>query len=645
MAKMTIDIFNQKFDKFKDSVQTSLNNLNPLKPTQTTHFYHDNNDDILKKGWLLMKLEDSQEMHLKWCILNKACLDIFSNMDSLAHRLHSIPLVGTTCKQVVDVHQDYYLFNLTTASNEKYSFASKSLETFEQWLAILNKICHKSIFGQPLEEVLFVDPHFEENSCICSFKSNNLPASVPFIVLSLTQNIEQRGLNEEGIFRVSGSVKEMRKLCELINNEHETYDLNSFDIHVVASVFKKFLRDLPKPLIIESMYEMVTTTVNRSMVLDADEALSSLHSCLQLLTPCHFNLLHFLCAFLYHVSLHSSFNKMTIENLSTIFVNAIIRPDDGEDVELLIATVAPRTAVCAVLIAHYDKLFGANFSKRNNNGMKVDEGDLLGLGEMRLQNDAKNKSKSLALELLGFGCYAFTNVVDEYVSNLIDLEDINEDNHPFDEQDCGDRRGMIFSKNTKNKIIIQNQLPPTFPLKPATSKNESSPYPILPLKPNFIKQEEIYSNGVLMRNNSLKNKTINCEPLKADKQLAKRRSLLAMQPKYVTNSDAYNYVNIDTANGQVGSNNLCLVNSNDIIHVDDYQNILLSKNNSITLKSDPTILDKITDDCMLELSDGLELINVDYIDKMSRDQLTCLVYRLLNELKFKNSIINDLTHK
>ncbi|KAL7711619.1 hypothetical protein QTN25_010728 [Entamoeba marina] len=104
-------------------------------------------------------------------------------------------------------------------------------------------------------------------------------------------------ISTEGIYRVSGGVHKVGVLVHLLNlMPYESLDLTTFNVCDIASVFKKYFKDLPEPLIpnelcIESnhdiKYEISKIDTNR------------------------LNLLKYLCGILYKTSLMDDTNKMS----------------------------------------------------------------------------------------------------------------------------------------------------------------------------------------------------------------------------------------------------------------------------------------------------------------------------------------------
>lgn len=76
-----------------------------------------------------------------------------------------------------------------------------------------------------------------------------------------TVKVETRGLSEEGIYRVSGSEKEIKALKERILRGKSLPPLTIYDIHVVCGCIKDFLRGLREPLIPTGLWKNFSNAV------------------------------------------------------------------------------------------------------------------------------------------------------------------------------------------------------------------------------------------------------------------------------------------------------------------------------------------------------------------------------------------------
>lgn len=78
---------------------------------------------------------------------------------------------------------------------------------------------------------------------------------VPQLVEKLINYIEMHGLYTEGIYRKSGSANKIKELRQGLDTDVASVNLDDYNIHVIASVLKQWLRELPSPLMTFELYE------------------------------------------------------------------------------------------------------------------------------------------------------------------------------------------------------------------------------------------------------------------------------------------------------------------------------------------------------------------------------------------------------
>ncbi|XP_046407850.1 N-chimaerin-like [Ischnura elegans] len=152
---------------------------------------------------------------------------------------------------------------------------------------------------------------------------------VPFVVRCCIKEIERRGLDSEGLYRVSGFAEEIEALKMALDKDGERADIspNSFDnINVVAGTLKLYLRLLPIPLI---TFDAHPRLISAAQIKDPLEQIENMRDAVMNLPPVHFNTLKFLIEHLYRVSEYESENKMTAHNLSTVFAPTLMPAPDA----------------------------------------------------------------------------------------------------------------------------------------------------------------------------------------------------------------------------------------------------------------------------------------------------------------------------
>jgi hypothetical protein len=81
-------------------------------------------------------------------------------------------------------------------------------------------------------------------------------SSIPVIVRKCVEEIEKRGIDSVGLYRISGNARRKEQLRAQFDENSTTVDIttaNSPDINVIAGILKDYLRELPEPLITDKM--------------------------------------------------------------------------------------------------------------------------------------------------------------------------------------------------------------------------------------------------------------------------------------------------------------------------------------------------------------------------------------------------------
>uniref|UniRef100_A0A1B6DY43 Beta-chimaerin n=2 Tax=Clastoptera arizonana TaxID=38151 RepID=A0A1B6DY43_9HEMI len=150
----------------------------------------------------------------------------------------------------------------------------------------------------------------------------------PFVVDKCVQEIELRGLQTEGLYRVSGFADEMDSLRMTLDREGENADISADvceNINVVAGILKLYLRLLPIPLITDEAYPSILQATYYQSLKDR---VSLIKDALKILPPAHYNTLKYLISHLRRVVDNQQYNKMTSKNISTVFAPTLMPHPD-----------------------------------------------------------------------------------------------------------------------------------------------------------------------------------------------------------------------------------------------------------------------------------------------------------------------------
>ncbi|KAF6117403.1 Rho GTPase activating protein 9 [Phyllostomus discolor] len=175
---------------------------------------------------------------------------------------------------------------------------------------------------------------------LCQREGDTVPSFVRLCVAA----VDKRGLDVDGIYRVSGNLAVVQKLRFLVDRERAVtsdgrymfpeqpgqegrLDLDSAewdDIHVVTGALKLFLRELPQPLVPSPLLPDFRAAL---ALLESEQRLSQIRELIVSLPKPNHDTLRYLLEHLCRVIAHSDKNRMTPHNLGIVFGPTLFRPE------------------------------------------------------------------------------------------------------------------------------------------------------------------------------------------------------------------------------------------------------------------------------------------------------------------------------
>ncbi|KAK5872211.1 hypothetical protein PBY51_012931 [Eleginops maclovinus] len=196
---------------------------------------------------------------------------------------------------------------------------------------------------------------------------------VPRFVRLCTEAVEKRGLDTDGLYRVSGNLAVIQKLRFLVDHERavttdgrymfpaefvqeEKLNLDQSDwedIHVITGALKLFFRELPEPLVPFGFFTDIVETVKMSDYMDKVDRLK----CLVLnMPPPNHDTLQFMCRHLKRVLERTCNNRMTTQNIGIVFGPTLMRPE-RDNGNMAVNMVYQNQAV-ELILSEFDHIFG-----------------------------------------------------------------------------------------------------------------------------------------------------------------------------------------------------------------------------------------------------------------------------------------------
>ncbi|NWR19365.1 ABR protein, partial [Emberiza fucata] len=154
-------------------------------------------------------------------------------------------------------------------------------------------------------------------------------SKVPYIVRQCVEEVEKRGIEEVGIYRISGVATDIQALKAVFdaNNKDILVMLSDMDINAIAGTLKLYFRELPEPLLTDRLYPAFMEGIALSDPAAKENCM--MHLLRSLPDPNLITFL-FLLEHLKRVAEKEPINKMSLHNLATVFGPTLLRPSEGE---------------------------------------------------------------------------------------------------------------------------------------------------------------------------------------------------------------------------------------------------------------------------------------------------------------------------
>ncbi|XP_037133725.1 rho GTPase-activating protein 22 isoform X1 [Syngnathus acus] len=324
-------------------------------------------EGALKAGWLKKQRSIMKNWQLRWFVLRSEQLDFYKDEEETKPQ-GCIPLQGCQVNELTANPDEpgRHLFEIVPGgtgekdrapiSHESFLLMANSQTDMDDWVKAIRRVIWApfggGIFGQRLEDTVQYEKKFG-------------PRLAPLLVEQCVDFIRERGLDEEGLFRMPGQANLVKDLQEAFDcGDKPLFDSNT-DVHTVASLLKLYLRELPEPVIPFCKYEDFLTCA-QLLSKDEEEGVQELGKQVNTLPLPNYNLLKYICKFLDEVQSHCHENKMSVQNLATVFGPNILRPKMEDPVTIMEGTSLVQHLM-TILIREHKRLY----SGRDQEGSTV----------------------------------------------------------------------------------------------------------------------------------------------------------------------------------------------------------------------------------------------------------------------------------
>ncbi|XP_064780227.1 rho GTPase-activating protein 22-like [Oncorhynchus masou masou] len=315
-------------------------------------------EGALKAGWLKKQRSIMKNWQLRWFVLRSDQLFFYKEEEETKPQ-GCIPLQGCQVNELTANSEEpgRHLFEIVPGgpggekdraalSHEAFLLMANSQSDMDDWVKAIRRVIWApfggGIFGQHLEDTVQYEKKFGHRLA-------------PLLVEQCVDFIKERGLDEEGLFRMPGQANLVKDLQEAFDcGDKPLFDSNT-DVHTVASLLKLYLRELPEPVVPFSKYEDFLSCA-QLLAKDVEEGVQELVKQVSNLPPANYNLLKYICMFLDEVQSHANKNKMSVQNLATVFGPNILRPKMEDPVAIMEGTSLVQSLM-TVLISEHNRLY------------------------------------------------------------------------------------------------------------------------------------------------------------------------------------------------------------------------------------------------------------------------------------------------
>ncbi|KAG1967406.1 rho GTPase-activating protein 27 [Pimephales promelas] len=177
--------------------------------------------------------------------------------------------------------------------------------------------------------------YIKENvfGCHLDTLSHRENTTVPKFMEKCIRSIEKRGLNIDGIYRVSGNLAVIQKLRFKADHEDDL-DLEDGqweEIHVITGALKLFLRELPEPLFPFSFFDRFIAAIQMS---DYSQKVSYIRDLVRNLPLPNHDTMEVLFKHLRKVIDHGEQNRMSVQSMAIVFGPTLLRPQEESNITM-----------------------------------------------------------------------------------------------------------------------------------------------------------------------------------------------------------------------------------------------------------------------------------------------------------------------
>jgi hypothetical protein len=161
-------------------------------------------------------------------------------------------------------------------------------------------------------------------------------------------------LDTVGLFRIAGAASKVAAVREEVDSGKDIDFSAVPSPHIVCTIVKQWLKSLPEPLIVPSMFELFLNIVKE--VIEGKQT-GHLKQLVQQLPKDRAIVLDYICALCRRIAAKAEVNKMTLKNLASLIAPNVLYSKGASTT--LLEDMSFSNQVVSLLLERYDEIFAA----------------------------------------------------------------------------------------------------------------------------------------------------------------------------------------------------------------------------------------------------------------------------------------------
>jgi hypothetical protein len=187
---------------------------------------------------------------------------------------------------------------------------------------------------------------------------------IPYVITACIEEVERRGMDSVGIYRVSGNSTSIQELKKAFMENPSLLSLHGSpwaneDINIITSTLKLYFRELPIPI---TTFEYYDELINAIQIADYNQRLIEIKQIIRKFPLIYYKVLQLLILHLSRIASYSDLNKMDCSNLAIVFGPTLMR---SRDPAAHIVNMGHQNAVIEAMVSQAEWLFDDDEQSEN----------------------------------------------------------------------------------------------------------------------------------------------------------------------------------------------------------------------------------------------------------------------------------------